>query len=128
MQKSMKHVKNLILVMFAIFCCTAFTSCDKDDDKEPSTTTGRVNITNKSQYTLYDFGVVFTNSKGEKITAEDKGTLKPNDKVTVDIPIGATYYYMRTYLSGKYYFSVDYSTDVRSQVLSDQVVGNWTSN
>lgn len=102
-------------------------SCSDDDD-EPSAIAGKVNIRNSSTYTLSDFMVNFTNDKGEIITREEKGTLKPNDVVSVDIPIGATYYYMSTVMSGYRFFSPDYSTSVRQQVLTTQTVGNWLTN
>lgn len=123
-----KFIKNLFMVMILAAFSVSFTSCGSDDDDDPSATVGRLTITNNSTYTLDSFMVNFTNDKGEIITRESKGTLKPKDKITVDIPIGASYYYMSTYVYGDRFFSVDYATTVRTQVLTDQIVGNWTAN
>lgn len=116
---------NLILITFLSF---SLASCGDDKDDEPSAVTGKITITNSSTYTLSNFIVHFTNDDHEIITKEQKGTVKPKDKITVDIPLGATKYYMGTTASGKYYFSPDYSTSVRKQILTDQIVGNWSTN
>lgn len=102
-------------------------SCSDKDD-EPSAVVGKVLIQNKSSYTLASFKVNFTNDKGEVITQEDKGTLKAGDAVKVDVPIGASYYYMSTIAGSQRFFSPDYSVSVRMQVLTDQIVGNWRAN
>lgn len=125
---SMKQTLKLFgLLLIMAFSFTA-SSCSDDKNDEPSAVVGKISITNSSSYTLSGFIVNFTNDKGEIITREQKGTVKPKDKISVDIPIGATMYYMGTSLQGTYFFSPDYSVSVRNQVLTDQIVGNWTSN
>jgi hypothetical protein len=114
-------------MLFVILGLTV-SSCSKDDKDEPSAVAGSIRVTNKSSYTLDDFRVNFTNDKGETITIEQKGTLKPEASVTVEAPIGATYYYMSTVMYGDRYFSADYAISVKSQVLSDQIVGQWKKN
>lgn len=113
-----------------LMCLTlsaSVVSCGGDDD-EPSAVAGQLSITNKSSDTLSDFVVHFTNDKNEIITREEKGTLKTNETIKVDIPIGATYYYMST-VAGRYrYFSPDYQTSVKKQVITDQTLGNWKTN
>lgn len=104
------------------------TSCSDDDDDEPSATVGKVTIINSSTYTLSDFRVNFVNDGDELITRELKGTVKPKDQITVDIPIGATKYYMGTTMSGRTFWSADYSVSVKKQVLTDQTVNNWKTN
>lgn len=105
---------------------TAITSCSKDND-EPSPVVGKVTITNNSSYTLSSFVVVFVNDHQETITTENKGTFKPSEKIQVDIPIGATEYYMSTVAGGERFFSVNYNVSVKTQVLTDQIVGNWSN-
>lgn len=123
-----KIIKNLWLLLLLVSFGFSVSSCSDDDDDEPSAVVGKLTITNNSTYTLSNFIVNFTNDSHEIITKEQKGTLKPKDKVTVDIPIGATLYYMGTTSNGKYFWSPDYSTTVKSQVLTDQIVGNWSTN
>lgn len=121
----MKKVINLFFMMMVLLASTTFASCSSGDD-EPSSTQGKVTITNKSTYTLEEFRVLFMSVSDEVITIEKKGTLKPGAKETVDIPLGAKTYYMSTYLGGYNYFSADYEISVRSQVLTDDVVGLWS--
>ena len=123
----MKQAIKLFSLLLITFLSVSLTSCGDDED-EPSAVVGKVTITNSSTYTLENFIVNFTNDGGEIITREHKGTVKPKDKVLVEIPIGATKYYMGTTVAGTYFFSPDYATTVRNQVLTDQIVGNWTSN
>ncbi len=126
MKNLLKHVA---MLAFTLFLGLAATSCSDDDDKdEPSAVVGKISITNKSTYTLDNFMVNFTNDKGEVITREQKGTLKPSGKVSVEVPIGATYYYMSTAVNGTRFFSVDYAVSVKTQILTDQIVGEWKSN
>lgn len=104
-------------------------SCsDDDDDDDPSAYVGKVNIRNSSSMTLYAFMVHYINDGREIITTEDKGTLKPNEVISVDIPIGATKYYMSTFSDGDRYFSPDYSASVRQQVITDQNLEHWHPN
>lgn len=105
------------------------TSCSgNDNDDEPSAVVGKLVITNSSSYTLSDFVINFTNDSHEIITREQKGTLKPKDKINVDIPLGATLYYMGTVSGGNRFWSPDYSVSVKNQVLTDQIIGNWSAN
>lgn len=124
----MKIVKQLPIYLIVMLMSVFVAACGGDDKDEPSATVGKLNITNNSTYTLSDFVVNFTNDSGEVITREQKGTVKPNDKVSVDIPIGATKYYMGTSLYGTRFWSADYAVSVKKQVLTDQIVGNWSSN
>lgn len=123
-----KIIKKSWLLLLLVSFGLSTSSCSDDDNDEPSAVVGKVTITNSSTYTLTDFTVNFINDSYEIITREKKGTLKPNEKVTVDIPIGATNYYMGTTSNGRYYWSPNYSTSVKSQVLTDQIIGNWTAN
>lgn len=125
----MKNLLRILGVMLAtVFIGLSAVSCSDDKESEPSSNAGSITIINKSQYTLDSFQVNFTNDRGETITIEQKGTLKPNGTVLVDAPIGATYYYMSTVMFGDRYFSADYAINVRTQVLSDQIVGQWKKN
>lgn len=124
----MKQAIKLFGLFIITFLSFSLSSCGDDKEDEPSAVVGVVTITNTSTYTLSNFIVNFTNDDHEVITREQKGTVKPKDKVTVEIPIGATKYYMGTTVNGKYFFSPDYSVSVRNQILTDQIVGNWTAN
>ncbi len=122
----MKKFLNLFVVALMFTTAFALTSCG--DNEDPSASVGRVHITNRSTYTLDDFVVNFTNDSGEIITREKKGTVKPGQTINVDVPIGATYYYMGTYFYGKNFWSANYPVSVRTQVLTDQIVEEWKSN
>lgn len=124
----MKKAIKLFGLLFMVCLFAPMTSCGDDDDDEPSAVVGKVEILNNSKYSLENFFVNFTNDHGEIITREQKGTIKPKERVYVDIPIGATYYYMGFRDSGYTFFSVDYAVSVRNQVLTDQIVGNWSTN
>ncbi|MBQ6965717.1 MAG: BACON domain-containing protein [Bacteroidaceae bacterium] len=88
----------------------------------------RVTITNGSVYTLERFRVVFLNSRFEKLTDRDFGTLSPGSSVTVDIPTGATEYYMATYSGSTWYFSPNYTVDYTTLNLTTDEIGNWSAN
>ncbi|MCM1451803.1 MAG: hypothetical protein NC102_06065 [Clostridium sp.] len=117
------------LLLFAVVLTMGFatSSCGGDDD-EPSASVGKVSILNSSTFTVNNFQVIFVNDKMEIITRESKGTLKPKDKVNVDIPIGATEYYMGGVMYNTVFFSANYKVSVTNQVLTDQTVGQWTTN
>lgn len=120
------YIKYLWYVLAVFIFATTVVSCSKDDDGEPSAVVGRVSILNNTSYTLDDFMVNFINDSNEIITRESKGTLKPKETVMVDIPIGATQYYMGTVEGGIRFWSPNYAVSVKNQVLTDQIVGNWS--
>lgn len=124
----MKKFIKLFFPILMVMVCLGFNSCSKDHDDEPSATVGKLSVTNSSTYTLNEFTVIFVNSRMETITIERKGTLKPKDQVSVDIPIGATEYYMGTIMYSTTFFSPNYDINVKRQVLTDQTVGQWTTN
>lgn len=90
--------------------------------------TKTVTVTNNSTYTLYRFRVVFLNNRLEQLTDRDFGTLDPGTTITADIPTAATEYYMATYLSGRWYFSANYSVDYTDMILTTAEVNNWSAN
>lgn len=122
-----KLMKWLMVILIPLFSLT-ITSCSDDKDDEPSATVGTITITNSSTYTLDNFMVNFTSVSGEVITKESKGTIKPKETVKVDIPIGAKLYYMSTTANGTRFFSADYEVSVKKQILTNEIVGNWSSN
>lgn len=91
-----------------------------------------ITVTNKSVYTLSRFTIHFISAEklqdGEEISSRDFGTLYPNGTITVDLPTGAKGYYMSTYLSGKTFFSPDYSIEYSKLDLTDAEVGRWRTN
>lgn len=113
------------LLLIMAFSFTA-SSCSDDKNDEPSAVVGKISITNSSSFTMSQFTVFFLNDEYERITTEQKGTVKPKDKISVDIPIGATKYFMAMVYGGNVYASPYYSVSTRNQVLTDQIVGNWT--
>lgn len=117
-----KKLFQLIIPMFilAFSCCVS--SCSGDDSPSSGK---KVTITNSSSQTLQSFTVVFTNSRDEIITTENKGTLKPGEKVTVESPIGATEYFMMGAVSGKVKASPNYEVSVTKQVITDQTLEFW---
>lgn len=120
MKNLMRFFTVMVLMTLAL---PTLTSCDPDPEVKDT-----VYIDNKSTYTLYSFGVIFETSGGETITIEEKGTVKPGQKFSVDVPTGAGRYYMRTKIGSTYYFSVYYNISDRNQVLTDDIVGYWSSN
>jgi len=127
---NMKKFLKFFPVLFAVMLTgLVTTSCgDDDEDDVPAGVVGHITIKNSSKYELDDFVVNFINDDLELITRERKGTLKCNASCQVDIPIGATKYYMGTSQGGKMFWSANYDISIRSQVLTDQSVGNWSSN
>ena len=87
-----------------------------------------VTVTNNSIYVLERFRVVMLNSKMETLTDRDFGTLSPGNSVTMDIPTGATEYYMATYLYSTWFFSPNYDIQYSSLSLSTDEIGGWKSN
>lgn len=124
MAKLMRWLMVMLIPLFSL----SITSCSDDKDDEPSAVIGKITITNNSTYTLEDFMVNFMSVSGEVITREKKGTIKPKETVNVDIPIGAKLYYMSTTANGTRFFSADYEISVRKQILTDEIVGNWSMN
>lgn len=88
----------------------------------------RVNISNNSTYTLERFTVHFINSRLEELSSRDFGTLYPGGSISVDIPTGATEYYMATYLGSRWYFSANYAVEYTDMNLTAAEVGNWSAN
>ncbi len=127
----MKQIYRLLGLMLMVVCAVGFTACGDDEDEPapaPPVDSTVISITNGSSYTLDDFIVVFTNTKGETISRERKGTLKPGGHVEADIPQGAVYYYMGTMLMGSRFFSPDYEVSLKSIRLTDDTVGEWRTN
>ena len=116
----MKQIYRLLGILLLAVCAVGFTGPEQNPDV--------VYITNGSSYTLNDFVVYFTNSKGELITRENKGTLKAGGHTDADIPQGAEYYYMATTLMGSRFFSPDYKVSLTSITLTDATVGEWRTN
>lgn len=87
-----------------------------------------VTITNNSTRSLYRFRVVFMNSKYEKLTDRDFGTFDPGRTISVEIPTGATEYYMATYLNSMWFFSPNYDVSFYNLNLSTSEIGNWSTN
>ena len=88
----------------------------------------RVTVTNGSIYTLERFRIVFLNARNEKLTDRDFGTLAPGNNISVDIPTGATEYYMATYLYNTWFFSPNYGVNYTSLNLTSDEIGNWATN
>lgn len=127
----MKQIYRLLGILMLAVCAVGFTSCGSDEPEPapgPEQNPDVVYITNGSSYTLNDFVVYFTNSKGELITRENKGTLKAGGHTDADIPQGAEYYYMATTLMGSRFFSPDYKVSLTSITLTDATVGEWRTN
>lgn len=116
----------LLLVAFFALCAGASSCSDDKKNDEPSAVVGTLSVVNNSRYTLEQFQVNFMNDDLEVITTEPKGTLKPGGSVEVEIPIGATKYYMGTVMAGSRYWSANYLVSVRRQVLTDDIVGLWS--
>lgn len=117
---------SLLAIMLVGSLSLGLSSCgDDDDDIVPET---KVTIKNSSTITLNRFRVVFVNSRFEKITDLDFGTLTPGRSVTADIPTGATEYYLGMYYSGLWFFSPNYDISYKNLNLTDAEIGNWTTS
>lgn len=122
----MKHFLKFFVPVILLMTFASLTTACGDKDDEPSSTQGKINITNNSNYTINSFTVRFINSHYETIATESKGTVKPKDKISVDIPLGATEYYFTGVIMGFSCYSAYYETTLRNMVLTDETVGYWT--
>lgn len=121
--KSALKFKALALLL-ALMVLPFMASCSDDDDP----TSSMLVITNSSTVTLERFRVVFWTERGETLTDREYGTFAPGETTTVEIPIGASEYYMATYSSGYWFFSPNYSVSITNNRLTDSTIGEWRTN
>ncbi len=129
----MKQFKHYFYVLLLPLMLMLSACGDDDDEPEPAGTSQEksgIVIKNNSSYDLTNFRVYFIGANSyQTITYENYGTFKTGRTITVtEIPDGAVYYYLATTLGGTSFFSIDYSLSTRRITLTDETVGNWTSN
>lgn len=130
----MKQFKHYFYVLLLPLMLMLSACGDDDDEPEPVETSSPeksgIVIKNNSSYDLTNFRVYFIGANSyQTITYENYGTFKKGRTITVtEIPDGAVYYYLATTLGGTSFFSIDYSISTRRITLTDETVGNWTSN
>lgn len=130
--KNFSKYFSMLMLAIGIVCVTA---CGGSDDDAPTTintpvipVSNNLTITNNSSYTLARFTVIFWNDYNETVTNKDYGTFTINETKSIEIPAGATQYYMATYLASKWFVSPTYKlANYRSLALTTDMVNAWTT-
>lgn len=111
-------------------CLATFASCSSEDDPEPVVPAPdtQLHVINGSTYTLERFTVIFWNDDKETITNKEYGTFSQGETKNIDIPAGATQYYMGTYMYGSWFVSPTYKlAGYQTLSLTSDMVNSWTT-
>ena len=74
------------------------------------------------------FTVIFWNDDKETITNKEYGTFSQGETKNIDIPAGATQYYMGTYMYGSWFVSPTYKlAGYQTLSLTSDMVNSWTT-